>query len=137
MRLISESDTWLHSTRITPRALAGLDDLPRDERDAALAVLVAPFRPNRTEKMTQRRDIDLWRVRVNRDVRVTYRLEDGCPLVLHVGRHQDSDDFVQRYRESEEPSQSLEEVESMKTATKISRVSMNGNTAVAMPAGSS
>jgi len=129
MRLLSETESWLRTTRITPRALAGLNELPRDERAATLSILAIPFRQNRTEKMAQRKDIALWRVRVNRDVRLTFRLEDGFPLVLHIGRHQPSDDFVERYREADEFSESLEEVESMKSATKIARVSMNGNSA--------
>jgi hypothetical protein len=95
-------------------------------------VLSTPFRPNRTDKMSQRRDIDLWRVRVNRDVRITFRIEDGYPVILHVGRHECSDAFVARYREADEPSQPLEEVELMKTASKITRVSIDGSAALAM-----
>src|SRR5262245_14674245 len=89
MRLVTEEDSWLATTRITPRAVDGLSELPHDEREAVLDVLRAPFRPNRTERMVTQRD--LWRVRVNRDVRITYRLEDSVPLVLHIGRHRASD----------------------------------------------
>src|SRR5947209_4977218 len=107
--------SWLSNTRITPRAEKGADELPAPERQAVLETLSNPFRPARTEKMRQRRDIDLWRVRVTRDVRITYRPVGGEPLVLHVGRHADSDSFVSNYELKNESSVPLEASSLMKT----------------------
>ena len=79
MRLTSEAETWRRTTRMTARALEGLAELPRDERDAAVEVLREPFFHLRPHKMAQRKDLDLWRVRVNRDVRITYTLQTAAP----------------------------------------------------------
>jgi hypothetical protein len=131
MRLVTEEDNWLATTRITPRAVDGLSELPHDEREATLDVLRSPFRSNRTEKMVTQRD--LWRVRVNRDVRITYRVEDSVPLVLHIGRHRVSDSFVARYQSRDEISQPLAEIEIMKNSCKNTPVVMtNGTAALAL-----
>ena len=134
MRLTSEAETWRRTTRMTGRALEGLAELPRDERDAAVEVLREPFFHLRPHKMAQRKDLDLWRVRVNRDVRITYVVQAGCPLILHVGRHAASDSFVARCGEPEDAGVPLEESELMKTATRPARPSVNGAAQAAAPA---
>jgi hypothetical protein len=107
-------EDWLKSTRITPRAEKGTEALPAAERESVIATLRQPFRQDRTAKMRQRRDIDLWRVRVTRDVRLTYRRQEGQPLILHVGRHADADSFVTHYEAKNETSHSLEDSPLMK-----------------------
>jgi len=90
---------------MTSRAEKGAGELPTDERNLVAGILAVPFLRTQTTKMTSRKDIDLWRVDANRDVRITYRVDAaGAPLIIHIGRHADSDSFVNKYKIRQEQS---------------------------------
>lgn len=124
----TQTDDWLRKTRITARAAEGIEELPASERSATLELLAGPFFHHHPHKMALRKDVALWRVRVNRDVRVTYTLREGNPLILHVGRHRASDRFVTHCTEPDDAGIPLEVYVPMKAElTAPSRMTVNGS----------